>query len=195
MTAEDGTDPAVLVKAFTDNADPQWLDFDGTGLDGMVSGVIGGKAFFAMYDTSMQPVTGKIAEKARDFVDIFHEYLAENPNATCLELVEYFNQHQKFNTLYTTPIEEGKITGFGEIDSDTEIKGFADCAGLIPMMSPNLFICYVFELPDGADMDAFVAELEDNANLAWNVCTVANTVITDTDGNKVLFMMCAEGEN
>ena len=195
MTAEDGTDPAALVKAFVDNADPQWLDFDGTGLDGMVSGVIGGKAIFAMYDTAMQPVTGKIAEKARDFVDIFHEYLAENPDATCLELVEYFNLHQKFNTLYTLPIEEGKLTGFGELGGDTEITGFADGAGLVPMMSPNLFICYIFELPDDADMGAFVAQLEDNANLAWNVCMVANTVITDTDGNKVLFMMCAEGES
>ena len=36
--------------------------------------------------------------------------------------------------------------------------------------------------------------LEENANLAWNVCMAANTVIVETDGDFVLFMMCDENK-
>ena len=44
-------------------------------------------------------------------------------------------------------------------------------------------------------LHAFVKSLEDNANLAWNICMVANTVIIETDGNAVLFMMCSEAKD
>ena len=62
----------------------------------------------------------------------------------------------------------------------------------LPLENP---ICYVFRVAEGDDVEAFVGQLEDNANLVWNVCMAADTVITETDGNYVLFMMCTEGTN
>ena len=53
---------------------------------------------------------------------------------------------------------------------------------------------YLFRLAPEADKEAFAAMLEENANLAWNVCMAANTVIVETDGDFVLFMMCDENK-
>ena len=46
------------------------------------------------------------------------------------------------------------------------------------------------DAPENAE--SFAKMLEENANLGWNICMVANTIITETDGEYVLFMMCQE---
>ena len=103
--------------------------------------------------------------------------------------------HSGFDTaMYTTAVQEGQIQGFGSFEKEVEIKGFIDAAGFIPNISPSLFIGYVFRLAPEADKEAFAAMLEENANLAWNVCMAANTVIVETDGDFVLFMMCDENK-
>ena len=188
---EEGTDLKKLEESLLANADPKWMDWE-NGTDGTVSFVADGKLYFSMYDTNMKPITGKIAEKARDFVEIFHDYLAAHPEAKMTDLAEYFVTHQKFNGLASETVEPGHITGFGGFDKDVEITGFAEAAGFVPPMSPNLFIGYVFRLDPSADAEAFAKMLKDNANLAWNVCMTANTIITETDSNVVLFMMCNE---
>ncbi len=188
---EEGTDPETIAESLKANSDPKWMDFE-KGTDGMVSFAENGILYFSMYDTQMEPVTGTIAEKARDLVTVFHEYLASHPDATMLELAEYFVRHQKFNSIYAEEATADRLTGLTDYSGECTIKGFTEAAGIKPFMSPNLFIGYVFRLDDSTDKDAFVKSLEDNANLAWNICMVANTVIIETDGNAVLFMMCSE---
>ena len=80
-------DAKGIAEALKANADPDWLGIEESKLDGQVCLVIDGKVYFAMYDTGMKPVTGTVAAKARDLVGIFHEYLADNPDASCLSEV------------------------------------------------------------------------------------------------------------
>ena len=84
------------------------------------------------------------------------------------------------------PVEEGLLSGF----DNTEIKGFKSGAMFGPMMSSIAFVGYVFELEDGADVEAFKTTLKDNANLRWQICVEAEELIVENEGNKVFFLMC-----
>lgn len=142
-------------------------------------------------------IEGEIAKKARDMVQIFLDYRKEHPEAGALEIVDYLNAHQKFNDCFTGQVSEGKLTGLGGKNNfdgteRLELHGFTDGAVLSPMISPNTFLCYVFFVKDASEMSAFEETLKNQADLAWNVCVVANTVITQTDGTAVLFIMCDE---
>lgn len=85
----------------------------------------------------------------------------------------------------TMPVEEGLLNGFGE----TEIKGFKEGVMFAPMIGTIPFVGYIFTLEEGADLDAFKALLKDNANLRWNICTEAEELIVENNGNTVFFLM------
>lgn len=85
-----------------------------------------------------------------------------------------------------TPVEEGLLSGF----DNAEIKGFKEGVMFGPMMSSIAFVGYIFELPEGADVEAFKTTLKDSANLRWNVCVEAEELIVENEGNKVFFLMC-----
>ncbi|MCR4779154.1 MAG: hypothetical protein K5858_09940 [Lachnospiraceae bacterium] len=188
---EEGTDPLSILEGFKANSDPKWMDFE-KGTDSMAGTVIDGRVYFALYNANMQSVEGKIAENARDFVEMFHDYIAENPGASTLDIAEYFRSHQKFTALNANSVVPGRITGFGDFDNEVEITGFTEGAGFVPLMTPNLFIGYVFKVDASENAESFAKMLDENANLGWNICMVANTIITETDGEYVLFMMCQE---
>ena len=82
------------------------------------------------------------------------------------------------------PVEEGYLNGF-----DNEIKGFKEGAMFGPMIGTIPFVGYIFVLEDGADVDAFMTTLKDNANLRFNICTEAEEMIVENEGNKVFFLM------
>ena len=84
------------------------------------------------------------------------------------------------------PVEPGLITGFG----NTEITGFAQGAMFAPMIGTIPFVGYVFVLDEGADAEAFVQTLKDNADPRWNICTEADETIAEHVGNTVFFVMC-----
>jgi hypothetical protein len=188
----EGTDAGALAASVAAAMDPYWAEGD-EALDHHLSLVRGGKVFFALYNDGMKPLTGAIAGRARDFVGMFHDCLKDDPAAAPLALTEVFLSHQKLAEMTAREVEPGRLTGFGSFEETVEITGFAQGAVLAPVMSPNTFICYVFRLADGADAAAFETTLRENANLAWNVCVAADTVITERDGSAVLFMMCTEG--
>lgn len=186
---EADADPQALANALKENAMPEWMNYEKP-LANVESWVIDGKVFLAMYPDNMLPVEGPIAGQARDFVELFHSYLAEHPEADCQELAAYFATHQKLCGMDAYKVQEGRLTGFGDFETETQITGFSDGAVFTPQMSPSTFIGYVFRPAE--DADAFIAMLREKANLAWNVCVEANTIITETDGGLVLFMMCTE---
>ena len=188
--AENEDAASALAEALKTALDPYWTE---TPLKNQLAFSSGARVFFAGYNDGMVPVTGAIAEKARDFVEMFHAYLKENPGAELLTMAKYFASHQKFTAMNTAAVVPGRLTGFGDFEHETEVTGFAEGAAFTPVMSPNTFIGYVFRLADGEDVDAFIRQLEEKANLGWNVCMFADTVITEADGNTVLFMMCSEG--
>ena len=84
------------------------------------------------------------------------------------------------------PMEAGFFSGFGEV----EITGFEECVMFGPMIGTIPFIGYVFTLADGADIDGFKTMLSENANLRWNICTAAEELVVESEGNKVFFLMC-----
>ncbi len=85
----------------------------------------------------------------------------------------------------TMPVEPGFLTGF----DNAEITGFDAGVMFAPMIGTIPFVGYVFSLADGADADAFVKGLEDNANLRWNICTQADEMVAVAEGNFVFFVM------
>lgn len=89
-------------------------------------------------------------------------------------------------SLAAMEIEPGFLQGF----DNAEIKGFKEGAVFMPMIGTHPFIGYVFVLDDGADTQAFISTLRQNANLRWNICTAADEMVTGSVGNKVFFVMC-----
>ena len=82
-------------------------------------------------------------------------------------------------------LEENYLSGF----DNYEVLGFDKCIMVAPMMGTIPFISYVFTLSEGTDADAFVQGLEDNANLRWNICTMADEMAAAAEGNLVFFVM------
>lgn len=84
--------------------------------------------------------------------------------------------------------EEAYFSGFG----DYRIEGFESGATFAPMMGSIAFVGYIFDMPDGADIDAFVENLRSNADPRWNICVTADQVVIGTYNNTVFFLMCPE---
>ncbi len=192
---EEGTDAEALGEEFAENMDPHWMAWEEDSKlvpDQLVSKAVDGKLFVAMYQSDMKPVNGPVAEKTRDLAELFRSYLEEEPEASCLEIMEYLNARQKISQMMVYEVSEGQLTGFGSFEAPAEITGFSEGAILQPMMSPNTNIAYVFRAAEGTDPAAFEDMLKEKADLAWNVCMAADTVITEREGDLVLFMMCSE---
>ena len=83
------------------------------------------------------------------------------------------------------PVEEGFLNGFNE-----EVSGFSEGAMFAPMIGTIPFVGYVFKLPAGADVNAFINGLKANGNLRWNICTSAEEMVTGNVGQTVFFVMC-----
>ena len=98
------------------------------------------------------------------------------------------------NTLSTNPVIQfmagamevvpGYLAGFSE-----EISGFEKGAQYGPMMGSIAFAGYVFELADGADVNAFVENLKSKADPRWNICVAADYTQVGAYGNTVYFLM------
>ena len=109
-----------------------------------------------------------------------------NPEGTAKEVADRLIQNEvlPFEAV-TMAVEPGLLMGF----DNAEITGFSEGVSFAPMIGTIPFIGYVFELDEGADVEAFTKVLEDNANLCWNICTEAEEITVETEGNTVLFVM------
>lgn len=133
--------------------------------------------------TTLEETTGA-ATVANTFAEAFKAEAAKegattNVIATALsanELVAFMPMVQD--------MEAGYLAGF-----DADITGFKACTAFMPMIGTIPFVSYVFELEADADKDAFVTTLKDNANLRWNICTAAEEMVVETEGNFVYFIM------
>ena len=78
------------------------------------------------------------------------------------------------------------LSGLGE----AKITEYEEGAMFGPMIGTIPFIGYIFKLADGADVEAFKTTLSENANLRWNICTAAEELVVESEGNTVFFLMC-----
>lgn len=67
---------------------------------------------------------------------------------------------------------------------------FESAQALVPMMMTSPFVLMVFRLAEGADTEAFAADLEAAANPQKWICVCADEVETVISGRTVLFYMC-----
>ena len=118
---------------------------------------------------------------------VFTKTAEENPDMTAEEIANIIISDPviQFGPA-TMPVEEGFLSGFDNF----EVKGFEEGVMFAPMIGSIAFVGYVFTLADGADVDAFIADLEANANPRWNICVAAEETVTGSVGNKVFFLMC-----
>lgn len=86
------------------------------------------------------------------------------------------------------PIEAGAefFMGF----DNYQITGYETATMFGPMMGSIPFIGYIFELAEGADVNAFVEALNTNCNTRWQICVTADQIVVGTKGNTVFFLMC-----
>ncbi len=83
------------------------------------------------------------------------------------------------------PVDFEFLSGLGEAKFE-----YQEGAMFGPMIGTIPFIGYIFKLADGADVEAFKTSLEENANLRWNICTAAEELVIENEGNTVFFLMC-----
>ena len=114
------------------------------------------------------------------------DFKADN-NGTAQEIADRLVKNEIIQFMgMAAPVEEGLLSGF----DNAEIKGFKEGVMFGPMMGSIAFIGYIFELEEGADVEAFKTTLKDSANLRWNICVEAEELIVENEGNKVFFLMC-----
>ena len=116
---------------------------------------------------------------------LLNEFKA-NPEGTAQEIAERIIGNEIIPFMGgANPIEPGFLAGFDNV----EITEFKEGCMFGPMMGTIPFVGYIFVLEDGADVDAFVTTLKDNANLRWNICTEAEELTVESEGNTVFFLM------
>ena len=131
--------------------------------------------------------TGNVAASDATVGETLLASFKANPTGTAQEIADRLISNEIIQFMGgAMPIEEGLLSGF----DNTEIKGFKEGATFAPMMSSIAFVGYIFELPEGADAEAFKTTLKDSANLRWNICVEAEELIVENEGNKVFFLMC-----
>lgn len=123
---------------------------------------------------------------AQTLLNVFYNEIGAKPDATAEELANAVIAHESIQFMpMVMPVEAGYLAGF-----NNEISGFESAATFAPGIGTIPFVGYIFKLADGADVDAFKATLESEANLRWNICTQADEMVCENVGNTVFFLMC-----
>ena len=117
----------------------------------------------------------------------FTEIVKENGSMTAEEIAGKLAQNKAVEAIspMAMPIEPGFLMGFDNV----EVTEFKSGAMFAPMIGTIPFIGYVFELEEGADAEAFGKTLEGAANLRWNICSAADEMAWEAEGNKVVFVL------
>ena len=130
--------------------------------------------------------TKKEADQAETVGQVLLKDFKNNPDGTAQEVAERIIGNKIIPFMGgANPIEPGLLSGF----DNAEITGFKEGCMFGPMMGTIPFVGYIFVLEDGADVDAFVTTLKDNANLRWNICTEAEELTVESEDNTVFFLM------
>ena len=116
----------------------------------------------------------------------FYNIVDATPDASAMEIAEKLVAPELVPfAAMAMPVEPGLQMGF----NNYEITGFQEGAMFAPMMSAIAFVGYIFTLEEGADVDAFMQGLTDNADPRWNICVEAEETLVRAEGNKVFFLM------
>lgn len=118
----------------------------------------------------------------------FLEIINSDPEGTIDDyIIEFINSTPTPFELSSMVIEEGYLSGF----NNTEILGFKVGYQIAPMIGSIPFIAYAFELEtsDTKEIEEFKTKLIDSADLRWNICTEADSIICCNKDNIIFFIM------
>lgn len=204
----DGSDVNAFIANLKSKADPRWNIC--VAADYTQVGAYENTVYFLMYPASMDEdsnagenggsESGNPAEAVviRPEVEentwgellwnTFEAVMAEEPTPSALDAAFALSMDESIQFMAgSSEVEPGFLAGF-----DEEISGFKSAGSFGPMIGSIAFIGYVFELEDGADVNAFMANLTANSNPRWNICVEADQTVTGAYNNMVFFLMCPE---
>ena len=118
----------------------------------------------------------------------FLEIINSNPEGTIDDyIIEFINSTPTPFELSSIVVEEGYLAGFNY----TEILGFKVGYQIAPMIGSIPFIAYAFELEttDTKEIEEFKTKLINSADLRWNICTEADSLVYCNKDNIVFFIM------
>lgn len=200
--AEDA-DAAAFVKNLKDKSNPRWNVC--VEADYVQAGAYENTVYFLMYPEDLNQNlglnSGNVAEPSEAVVispevaedtwgatlwASFAEIMAEDPSASAVDVAFALSMDESITFMSgAAEVLPGFLAGFS-----TEITDFKDGAKFMPMTSSEAFVGYVFELEDGADVEAFLSTLKENSDPAWNICVIADQTVAGAYNNMVFFLMC-----
>lgn len=143
-------------------------------------------------DVALETIAKALADKYAEYTgvrDSYNDYIAsvetEEEKISYEEYVSY--------QIVTMPVEDlSFLSGLTEVPA-----GIGEAYLYQPGMMGQAYIGYLFRLTEGTDIEAFKTALKEKADLRWNICTSANTIICENYGDTVFFsmMVVADEEN
>lgn len=181
----DGADTESFMNYLKDHADTAW---NGTmAADQIATANADNLVFFVMLSEDMP----EQVDYNQQLIDRFETYMSEESDTEALSIAEHICAIENFPLeLSANAVEAGWLAGLEEFTS------FADGAQFAPMIGSIPFVGYVFLLDADVNADEVVETIKGQANLAWNVCTEADVLLTSTykdrGRNAVLVVLAPE---
>ena len=193
--AEDADVNAFIAK-LKEQSNPRWnicVSADYTQV-----GAYENKVYFLMYPADLDNAQGEGGDASVIYPDVaentwgetlwvaFEEAMIANPEMSVAEVANTVVMHESIQFMGgAAEIVPGFLAGFSE-----EMSGFKSGAMFGPMMGSIAFVGYVFEMEEGADLNAFMDNLKAKSDPRWNICVEAEQTVVGAYNDYVFFLMC-----
>lgn len=143
-------------------------------------------------DVALETIAKALADKYAEYTgvrDSYNDYIAS---------VETEEEKISYEEYVSFQIVTMAVEDFEYLSGLTEVPaGIGEAYLYQPGMMGQAYIGYIFRLAEGTDIEAFKTALKEKADLRWNICTAANTIICENYGDTVFFsmMVVADEEN
>ena len=193
--AEDADVNAFITK-LKEQSNPRWnvcVSADYTQV-----GAYENKVYFLMYPADLDNAQGAGGDASVIYPDVaentwgetlwvaFEEAMIANPEMSVAEVANTVVMHESIPFMGgAMEIVPGYLAGFSE-----DMTGFKSGAVFMPMIGSIPFVGYVFEMEEGADINAFMANLAEKSDPRWNICVTADQTVIGAYNDYVFFLMC-----
>lgn len=140
---------------------------------------------------ALETIAKALADKYAEYADLrtsFDDMMKDMDEADRIPYEDFLA-----SMLPTMPVEDFEyLSGLTEVP-----EGIKEAYLYQPGMMGQAYIGYIFRLTEGTDVEAFKKSLTEKADLRWNICTMANTIVCENYGDTVFFsmMVVADAEN
>lgn len=179
-----GADTHAFAEYLEQHADADW---SGAHADELATATSGNLVFYVM----LSEAAPEQPDYNQQLLDHFLAYMGSNSDTSAEGIANHICGIEDFPLdLSAMAVEPGYLAGLDEFTQFNDGAAFAPMIGSIPFMG------YVFMLDADANAGDVVDTIKAQANLAWNVCTEADVLLTttyqDAERNAVLVLMAPE---